>query len=99
MSKVVTTKYPYVVKVKGICGGDPIVKGTRIPVSIIFQHYEMGKDIDEIYKDFPSLSLARISDALSYCFDHIEETRNNIRERSEEVWKRELSKASSVRFL
>ncbi len=30
MSNSVTTKYRYITRVPGICGGRPIIKGTRV---------------------------------------------------------------------
>ncbi len=39
-----------------ICGGQPIIRGTRIPVHIILSHLAAGDDTETILENFPSLS-------------------------------------------
>jgi len=55
---------------KDICGGSPIIKGTRISVANIAEYYLMGLSPEEIQRDLPHLSLAQIFDALAFYFDH-----------------------------
>ena len=55
---------------KKICGGNPIIKGTRITVSNIAQYYLLGLSVEEIHKELPHLSLAQIFDASAYYYDH-----------------------------
>lgn len=38
-----------------ILGGTPVFKGTRVPVSSLFEHLENGTTIDEYIDDFPSV--------------------------------------------
>lgn len=40
---------------KGVCGGTPVIKGTRIPVSLIFELVALHYTIDEILDYYPSL--------------------------------------------
>ena len=40
----------------GIFGGKPIVKGTRIPVELVFELFSMEMSFDEIIEDYPSLT-------------------------------------------
>lgn len=49
-----------------ICGGEPCIKGTRIPVRIILTHLASGEDLEEILENFPSLIEADIRAALEY---------------------------------
>lgn len=91
-------EHPYITKNMRICAGEPIIRGTRIPVRIIFQHYEMGKSIEGIKRDFPSISLAQISDALSFCFDHNKEIRKLIKENLEAFCPKKLNKKSFVHY-
>ncbi len=49
-----------------ICGGEPCIKGTRIPVRIILSHLAAGETFLELLKDFPSLSEADIRASLEY---------------------------------
>ena len=38
-----------------IAGGEPIFRGTRIPVATLFEHIEEGIGLAEILADFPTL--------------------------------------------
>ncbi|RMH95514.1 MAG: DUF433 domain-containing protein [Calditrichaeota bacterium] len=79
-------RHPYIIRRKGICGGKPIIKGTRIKVAQIVIYYEkMNYTPDEIIEAHPHLTLAQIHDALSYYYDHREEIDRQIREERELV--------------
>jgi uncharacterized protein (DUF433 family) len=65
-----TTNHRYVEQRKSVCGGEPIVVGTRIPVRIIAGWMKMGKSVDEIAMMYPNLNHAKIYDALSYYYDN-----------------------------
>ena len=39
-----------------ILGGQPVFKGTRVPVESLFDHLEAGVPLDEFLDDFPSVS-------------------------------------------
>lgn len=74
-------KHPYITRRKGVCGGKPIIKGTRIKVAQIAIEYErMGWTPDEIIQAHPHLTLAQIHAALSYYYDNIREINADIRE-------------------
>ncbi len=49
-----------------ICGGEPVIKGTRIPVHIILSHLAEGEDIEEILQNFPRLTREDIKACLKY---------------------------------
>jgi uncharacterized protein (DUF433 family) len=55
---------------KGVCGGTPIIKGTRTSVANIAGYYLMGLSPEEIQRELPHLSLAQIFDALAFYLDH-----------------------------
>jgi uncharacterized protein (DUF433 family) len=74
------TEHPYVAKVKGVCGGEPVVKGTRISVRIVAECWRSGMSPEEIREAYPHLGLAQVFDALSYAEDHAEEIEHLIRE-------------------
>lgn len=74
-------KHPYVTRDKGVCGGKPIIAGTRIKVSqIATEHDRLGWTPDEIVQAHPHLTLAQVHDALSYYYDHLEEIDRQIAE-------------------
>ena len=72
----VKTEHPYVTKVEGICGGRPIIKGTRITVWLVANLFKQGCSPEEILTTYPHLTPAAVYDALSYYFDHKEEIRS-----------------------
>ena len=39
-----------------ILGGQPVFKGTRVPVESLFDHLEVGVSLDEFLDDFPTVS-------------------------------------------
>ncbi len=68
---ITKTEHPYIVRVKGVCGGRPVIKGTRIPVWLIAGWAKDSYSPEEIQQEiYPQLSLAQIYDALSYYYDH-----------------------------
>lgn len=65
--------HPYVERKKGVCGGRPVIKGTRFPVSSVVIHYQRGLTAEEILRDFPQLTPTQVYGALTYYFDHQKE--------------------------
>ena len=49
-----------------ICGGEPSIRGTRIPVHVILTHLAAGDDVETILKNFPRLTRDDIAAALEY---------------------------------
>jgi len=49
-----------------ICGGEPCIKGTRIPVRVILSHLAAGDTRDQVLKDFPQLTEADIRACLEF---------------------------------
>ena len=49
-----------------ICGGEPCIKGTRIPVSIILTHLTSGDDDETILENFPKLKREDIEACRQY---------------------------------
>jgi uncharacterized protein (DUF433 family) len=41
---------------KEILSGNPVFKGTRVPVQTLFDHLEKGIALDEFLSDFPTVS-------------------------------------------
>jgi uncharacterized protein (DUF433 family) len=80
MSDSVSTAYRYVTRVPGICGGRPIIKGTRIPVKAIISYHKMGLSVEEILEGLPQLTPSQVYEALSYYHDHLAEIENDVEE-------------------
>jgi len=47
-----------------ICGGEPCIKGRRIPVHIILSHIAAGDDFRTILKNFPRITMEDIKACL-----------------------------------
>ena len=56
-----------------ICHGKPIIKGTRIMVSLILEWLEAGKSFKEIIEAYPKLTKEDISAAIRYARKFLEE--------------------------
>lgn len=56
----------YIVADSAICHGKPTFKGTRIMVWQVLEMLQGGMSVDEIVKDFPSLTKQHIKAALQY---------------------------------
>ena len=75
------TRHPYISRKKCVCGGKPIVAGTRIKVEQIVVEYDrLGWSPDEIIQAHPHLSLAQVHDALSYYYENAAEINAALRE-------------------
>ncbi len=72
------TEHPYVVRVAGVCGGRPIIKGTRLSVRHIAELYKAGDLVEEILHGHPHLTAAAAYDAISYYLDHQAEIESEI---------------------
>jgi uncharacterized protein (DUF433 family) len=80
MSTPVITEYRYITSVPEICGGRPIIKGTRTPVKTIVGYYKLGLSVEEILEGLPYLTPAQVYEALSYYHDHLSEIERDIEE-------------------
>ena len=72
------TEHPYIVRVEGVCGGRPIIKGTRLSVRHVAQLYKAGDTVEEIVHAHPHLRVAAVYDAISYYLDHQQEIEQEI---------------------
>ena len=69
----IQTDHPHVVRVQGVCGGRPVIEGTRLSVKLITGWARMGMTPAEIAAQYPDLSMVQVADALAYYEDHPEE--------------------------
>lgn len=49
---------------KEILDGQPVFKGSRVPIQSLFDHLENGQTIDDFLSDFPSVNRAQAIDLL-----------------------------------
>ena len=72
MATVVKTEHPHIVRLEGVCGGEPVIDGLRVTVRHVATLYGQGESIAEI-ADALNLSEAQVFHGLSYFFDHRDE--------------------------
>ncbi len=49
-----------------VCGGEPCVKNTRIPVHVVLSHLATGEDYETVIKQFPRMVKEDILACLDY---------------------------------
>lgn len=66
----------------------PYIAGTRIGLSDIYVHHVLrGETAEDIVAAFPHLTLSQVFAALAYCFDHLPEIREELREEADRIAK------------
>jgi uncharacterized protein (DUF433 family) len=72
----------------GVCGGEPVLAGTRTPVRAIVEHVRLGDRVSDILEHLPYLTAAHIHAALDYYRSHKQEIDDSIELNNDEgFWK------------
>jgi len=66
----VHVEHPHIEKDHMKYEGKAVIKGTRIPVASIVNHYRSGMNLEDILEGYPNITPAQLFDALSYYFDN-----------------------------
>lgn len=72
--------YPGIDNIEGVCGGDPCLARTRIPVWVLEQARRMGMSEGDILKSYPTLRAEDLANAWAYVRAHKEEIERQIQE-------------------
>ena len=72
MAEAVKTEHPHIVRLEGVCGGEPIIDGLRVAVRHVVTLHRRGETIVEIAEAL-GITEAQVFHALSYFFDHKDE--------------------------
>ena len=72
-----------IVSTAGVCGGEPRIAGTRIPVWTLEQARRLGASEADLLRDYPGLRAANLVNAWTYVVTHREELEAQIRENEE----------------
>jgi len=72
MAEAVKTDHPHVVRLEGVCGGEPVIDGLRVTVRHVVTLRQRGETILDIAEAL-GISEAQVFHALSYFFDHRDE--------------------------
>jgi uncharacterized protein (DUF433 family) len=54
----------------GVCGGDPCIAGTRIPVWVLEQYRRLGSSEADLLRSYPSIRAEDLVNAWSYVQSH-----------------------------
>ena len=65
--------FPHIVSDPAICGGKPVIRGTRIMVKNILGMVAGGYDTGRILEAYPQISNEDVSEALAYAAQVVEE--------------------------
>lgn len=62
-----------IIRDKGICGGEPVFKGTRVTLRTVLASLAGGDSAEDILSDFPSLKAEDIQAAIAFAAASAEE--------------------------
>lgn len=80
------TEHPHIYTNPEMHGGEPTIRGSGIMVRTIVESTRVGYTVDELLEADP-LTRAKIYDALSYYYDHMDEIGKFIQENEEALWR------------
>ena len=63
----------YIVRDPKICGGEPVIKGTRVTLRTILASLAEGASFDELLEDFPTLKEQHVRAVIAYAAGSAEE--------------------------
>ncbi|HKQ04124.1 MAG TPA: DUF433 domain-containing protein [Blastocatellia bacterium] len=72
--------FPGIEMTPGVCGGEPRIVRTRIPVWVLEQARRLGTSESEILRIYPTLRASDLANAWAYVNSHREEVERQIRE-------------------
>ena len=76
-----------IVKVEGVCGGQPVIRGTRVSVLSIVNYMEIYGNRESILEALPHLTEEDIDAAVEYYRHHTDEIETYRREEdASETW-------------
>lgn len=63
----------HIVRDPAICGGHPVIKGTRIRIKVILDNLAEGRTIDEIIASYAGLSAEAVKAVISFAAASVSE--------------------------
>ena len=63
----------FIVRNPRICGGQPVIRGTRVTVRTVLASLAEGASIEEILRDFPTLSEEAVKAVIAFAAASAEE--------------------------
>ena len=75
--------FPGIESIPGVCGGEPCIVRTRIPVWVLVQARQLGTSEAELLRAYPTLRTEDLANAWVYARSHRAEIEEQIRENEE----------------
>jgi len=63
----------YIIRDRKICGGEPVIKGTRVTIRTILASLAEGARIEDILEDFPTLKEEDVRAVIAFAAASAEE--------------------------
>ena len=60
-----TIYHERIVRIPGLVGGKPVVRGTRIPVELVLQYLAYDPDVNTLFEAFPRLTIEDVKACLA----------------------------------
>ena len=76
--------FPGIDSVPGVCGGEPCIVRTRIPVWVLVQARQLGMSEAEMLRAYPTLRAEDLANAWAYYRAHRDEIEQQIRDNEKE---------------
>lgn len=58
--------WDYIEAREGVCGGEPVITGTRIPLRVVLAYLAAGHTEEQILEEFPILTREAIRAAIAF---------------------------------
>ncbi|MBS1823736.1 MAG: DUF433 domain-containing protein [Acidobacteria bacterium] len=71
--------FPGIESTPGVCGGEPCIVRTRIPVWVLEQARRLGTSEEDLLRNYPTLRAADLANAWAYVRAHPLEIQEQIR--------------------
>jgi uncharacterized protein (DUF433 family) len=68
-----TKTHERIVRIPGVMGGKPVIKGTRIPVDLILERLTYDLDLKALFEDYPDLTEEDIKACIAYAKEVVED--------------------------
>lgn len=75
--------FPGIESTAGVCGGEPCIVRTRIPVWVLVQARQAGMSESDLLRAYPTLRAEDLANAWAYSRVHAEEIERQIHENEE----------------
>jgi uncharacterized protein (DUF433 family) len=72
--------FPGIESTDGVCGGEPCIVRTRIPVWVLVQAKKLGASEADLLRSYPTLRAADLAGAWAYYHAHPDEIERQIRD-------------------